>query len=118
MPAERKRKCPRFNTPPPIVAPEGSHQQEQLKTPQRSAVLAILYFCEKEGIHCPLQKLDEHLNIPVATSHQVVASNRPRQLQNSNDPDTRGAPQKLTNSDANAIATYINQSPFKEKGDP
>ena len=117
MPAERKRKRPRFETPPPVVVPKKENQQEQLETPQLSAVFAVLYFCEQEGIHCPLQKLQDVFNIPLATSHAILKSKRARRLQNSADePDPRGAPRQLTNSDANAIASYIDQCPFDEKG--
>ena len=117
MPKPQKRKRYRFSTPPPVIAPKNT-PKKHLETPQRSAVFAVLYFCEKEGIPCSLSKLQDHFNIPTSTASDVLRSKRARQLQNNNHkPDTRGAPRQLTNADANAIGTYINQYPFEEKGD-
>lgn len=118
MPQRRKRR--RFSTPPPVVATEefASHQQAQLETPQRSAVLSTLYFCEVKGIACNLAEIREVFNIPESTASNIIKSKRAQRLQNADEPNTRGALRELTNSDANAIATYINEAPFKEKGDP
>ena len=107
MPKPQKRKRYRFSTPPPVIAPKNT-PKKHLETPQRSAIFAVLYFCEKEGIPCSLSKLQDHFNIPTSTASDVLRSKRARQLQNDDyEPDTRGAPRQLTNADANAIGTYI-----------
>jgi len=99
-------------TPPPVLAPEGSHQQEQLETPQRSAVFAVLYFCEKMGYYCTLNDIERLFRIPTTTSSRILQSKRARRLQNDPyEPDSRGRPRKLTNSDAQAISDYIQSLP-------
>lgn len=42
---------------------------------------------------------------------------RARCLQHSDEPDARGRSQQLTNSDANAITSFIDECPFEQKGD-
>ncbi|KAF2175018.1 hypothetical protein K469DRAFT_768181, partial [Zopfia rhizophila CBS 207.26] len=90
---------------------------EHLETPQRSAVLAVLYFCDKEDLYCPLNKIAEIFNIHESTASDILRSKRAQRLHNSDGPDTRGRPRQLTNSDANAIASYIDECLFEEKGD-
>jgi hypothetical protein len=41
----------RFATPPPVVA-DPNAATRQLETPQRSAIFAVLYFCEQKRIPC------------------------------------------------------------------
>lgn len=96
------------------------HQQAQLETPQRSAILSVLYFCEKKELPCSYKDLHEAFGFSIATNvtSSIVKNKRARRLQNSDDPDNRGALRELTNSDANAIATYIDEALFEEKGDP
>ncbi|KAF2242068.1 hypothetical protein BU26DRAFT_164629 [Trematosphaeria pertusa] len=115
----QRRKKRRFLTPPPVLATDEylSHQQAQLETPQRSAVLSTLYFCEVKGIPCNLSEIREVFKVPESTSTDILSLKRARRLQNSDEPNTRGNLRELTNSDVNAIATYIDNAPFKEKGD-
>ncbi|KAF2189767.1 hypothetical protein K469DRAFT_701024 [Zopfia rhizophila CBS 207.26] len=47
MPSQRKRK--HFSTPPPVLADPEKGAHEQLKTPQRSAVLVVLCFCQQKA---------------------------------------------------------------------
>jgi len=104
VPPVQQRMRKRFEgTPPPVVAPPGS-QLQQLETPQRSAIFAVLYYCEKKGIHCTLQDLQDTFNIPISTSSRVLASRRARRLGDSDQIETRGR-------------DYIEEAPFEEKGD-
>ena len=103
-------------TPPPVVAPPGS-QLQQLETPQRSVIFAVLYYCEKKAIHCTLQDLQETFGIPTSTSSRVLASGRARRLEHSDQIDMRGRPRLFTNQDARTTGDYIEEAPFKEKGD-
>lgn len=115
----RGRKRRFFTTPPPdLVLPDDAKERApQLQTPQRSAVLAVLYFYQEESIYCPLSRVRKVFNIPKSIASDIVRSKRARRLQNSDLPDTRGALRELTNADANAIADYINQAEFEEKGE-
>ncbi|KAF2258833.1 hypothetical protein CC78DRAFT_548809 [Lojkania enalia] len=103
-----------LKTPPPVVAPNGKEDHEQLETPQRSAVLAVLWFAQKTDTACSYQDIEEIFGIDKSACSRLVKSNRARRLQNSDEPDSRGALRELTN----AIASYIDQCPFEEKGDP
>ncbi|KAF2028950.1 hypothetical protein EK21DRAFT_113332 [Setomelanomma holmii] len=116
MPKEPKRRyqC-RFNTPPPVVA---SDDAAQLATPQRSAVFAVLYFCQKKRIHCSLKDIHEVFNISTSTSSRVLRSGRPRRLQNSDQPETRGRPREFSAQDAEAIASLLDELPFEDKDLP
>ncbi|KAF2188813.1 hypothetical protein K469DRAFT_564497 [Zopfia rhizophila CBS 207.26] len=80
MPDIRKRKY--FTTPPPIIAPDehAQDQQSQLENPQRSAVIAIAYFCQMEGIPQPFKKLEGHFKIPTSTTNDILRSKRQRRL--------------------------------------
>jgi hypothetical protein len=69
------------------------------------------------GYHCTLKHIEEVFNVPTTTSSNIIASKRARRLEHSDEPDVRGRPRKLTNQDANSIATYIDEAPFEEKGD-
>ncbi|KAF2179590.1 hypothetical protein K469DRAFT_595590, partial [Zopfia rhizophila CBS 207.26] len=55
--------------------------------------------------------------IPASTASDILKSKRPRRLQESDKLYTRGRPRRLTNSNANAFTTYIDQCEFEEKGD-
>jgi len=93
--AQRMRK--RFEgTPPPVVVSPDSHLQD-LETPQRSAIFAVLYYCEKKAIHCKLQDLQDVFNIPTSTSSDVLASRRARRLLHANKINLRGRPRLFTN---------------------
>ena len=93
--AQRMRK--RFEgTPPPVVVSPNSHLQD-LETPQRSAIFAVLYYCEKKAIHCKLQDLQDVFNIPTSTSSNVLASRRARRLPHADKINLRGRPRLFTN---------------------
>jgi hypothetical protein len=119
VPPKRQRNHTRFTTNPPVVAPtqdeKGDH--DHFKTPHRSAVLATTYFCQMMGYHCTLNHIEEVFNVPTTTSSNIIALKRARQLKHLDKPNVRGRPRKLTNQDANSIATYIDKASFKEKGD-
>jgi transposase len=68
----------RFNTPPRELV----ESLPQLHTPQRSAILGVLYFCEKKAIPCNLLDIQSVFGIAKSTAHGVVASGRCRRLKN------------------------------------
>ncbi len=115
MPAERKRRLrTRFSTPPPVVAdPEA--RNKQLDTPQRSAIFAVLYYCQKKQLPCSLEDISEVFGIKKSTASDVLATGRPRRLQHSDEVDNRGRLPQLSSQSANAIATYIDECEFDEK---
>ncbi|KAF2627917.1 hypothetical protein BU25DRAFT_458305 [Macroventuria anomochaeta] len=120
MPKAPQRRLRRyFETPPRELVPLEEEKPAQLHTPQHSAVIAILYFCQQQKIPCKLEEIEEVFGYPTSTSSDVAASGRCRRLQNHNtEPDTCGALRQLKNSDVNAIVDYIVKAPFEEKGDP
>jgi hypothetical protein len=118
-----KRKRELFATPPPVVAQVNddapASRSQHLKTPQRSAILAVLYYCKKKEIPYSFNSILEVFNLrSKATVHSVVKSKRARRLQNSDEPDARGAPRELTNQEATSVANYLDDCPFNNKGDP
>jgi arginine utilization protein RocB len=116
MPPRRLRY--RFSTPPPVtLTDEQKNESFQLQTPQRSAILSILYYYEKKGIPYNYKDLNEVFGFSTTTCGTIVKSNRARRIAHSDEPDTRGTLRELTNSDANAIATYINEAEFDEKAE-
>jgi hypothetical protein len=64
------------------------------------------------------RKYPEYIHCIYNNSSRILEFNRPRCLGNSDEPDTRRRPRKLTNTTANSIATYIDHYSFEEKGDP
>jgi hypothetical protein len=106
----------RVNTPPPGLAL--TVVDAQLKTPKRAAIFSVFYFCQQQHLPCTLEQVKETFGIPTTTSARVLRSKRCRRFQNSRDQeDPQGLPRQLTAADATAIALYIRQAPFNEKGD-
>ncbi|KAF1939053.1 hypothetical protein EJ02DRAFT_497951 [Clathrospora elynae] len=109
----------KYDTPPRELVPEASDCPPQLETPQRSAIHAVFYFCQQQSLKCNLQAIHTVFGIPKSTASKVVASGQCRRLQNHPTvPNTCRGLRELTASDANAIASYIQEAPFVEKADP
>lgn len=112
----RGRKRQKFSTPPrDIVSKEPA--QKHVSTPTRAAVLGAAYFYEQTRQPCSTKDLATIFNILERTCRRILSSRRARQLQNLDDPDTRGHPRTLKNLEADAIASYIDNSTFDEKGE-
>jgi transposase len=93
----------RFNTPPRELV----ESLPQLHTPQRSAILGVLYFCEKKAIPCNLLDIQSVFGIAKSTAHGVVASGRCRRLKNADPPHT---PAKSTTNPSQDPETTSPQS--------
>jgi len=72
MPEPRRRLRTYFSTPPPIVVPEDTPANQHLETPQRSAVLTLLYYGQQKGIHINLDDINNVFNIPQSTASNVL----------------------------------------------
>lgn len=105
-----------FTTPPPVYQPDEANQKH-LHTPQRSAVLGVLHFCDVLRIPCSFDDIQRVLNIPPSTARDVVKSREPRTLKHSDAPDTRGRPRQLTGADAHAIVDYLDHCEFEKKAE-
>jgi hypothetical protein len=115
MPSDKKRRLrQRFSTPPPVVL-DPNARNKQLDTPQRSAIFAVLYYCQKKQLPCSFEDLTEVFGIKKSTASDVLATGRPRRLQHSDEVDNRGRLPQLSSESANAIASYIDNCKFDEK---
>lgn len=110
----QKRFIRHFSTPPPVFQPEGA-AYKHLQTPQRSAILGVLHFCDVLGIPCSLKDVQRAFNTPISTAQRVAKSKQPRTLLHSDAPDLRGAQRQLTGAEAWAIVDYIDHCSFEEK---
>jgi hypothetical protein len=104
----------RFSTPPPVVL-DPNARNKQLDTPQRSAIFAVLYYCQKKQLPCSFEGLTEVFGIKKSTASDVLATGRPRRLQHSDEVDNRGRLPQLSGESANAIASYIDDCELDEK---
>ncbi|UPX20419.1 uncharacterized protein EKO05_0010651 [Ascochyta rabiei] len=105
-----------FNTPPPVYVSDEASQQH-LHTPQRSAILGILHFCDVHHIPCSFKDIKAALNIPHLTAYEVAQSKEPRTLHHSNHSDAQGAPRQLTGANAHAIVDYLDHCQFEKKAE-
>jgi transposase len=80
----KRRLRHRFDTPPRELV----ESQPQLHTPQRSAIIGVLYFCEQKSIPCNLLDIQSVFGIAKSTANDVVASGRCRRLKNADTPRT------------------------------
>ncbi|KAF2621990.1 hypothetical protein BU25DRAFT_219956 [Macroventuria anomochaeta] len=114
----KKRLRHRFNTPPRELVLLEEDKPAQLHTPQRSAIISSLYFCEQTGYPASREDIHKVFGYAERTVTNIIATGRCCRLENADLPDTRGGPRLMTNSDANAIASYLDNCPFEEKGLP
>jgi hypothetical protein len=108
----------KFSTPLHKLWPTKSEALAQLETPQCSAIFAVYYYCQEQGLPCNLGAISSVFNILKSTSSDVLASGRCPRLQNSDEDNPRSGLQLLSHQDAEAIAQYIREAPFDEKSDP
>lgn len=108
----------RLTTPPLELQPPGEQAagtRPQLETPKRSAIFAVLYYCQQQSISCSLQLISTVFNILISTASDIFASRRCRRLQNSDCIDYRQPPRAFSKSDSEAIATYLDSATLDQK---
>ena len=104
---------------PPI---ELSYSDGQVKTPQRSAVLAAKVLSQELDIQIPQETVRKLFAIPPRIQSRILGSKQVRTLHNEPDsgPDPRGRKKALLRSDTAAIANYLDDPAVSldDKGKP
>jgi len=117
-PIRTRRSRARYFTPPI----EFSQSDSQVKTPQRSAVLAAKLLSQELCIPIPQELVHKVTGVPPRTQSRILASKQPRTLHNIPDsgPDPRGRKRLITRTETAAIANYLNDDSvlLDDKGKP
>ncbi|EUC27749.1 hypothetical protein COCCADRAFT_45533, partial [Bipolaris zeicola 26-R-13] len=117
MPKRIRLTTPPLELQPPTEQPAPG-TRPQLETPKRSAIFAVLYYCEQQSLPCNLQSISTVFEILHSTVHDVYSSRRCRRLQNSNEVDSRLPLREISRSDTNAIATFLDRATLEQKSLP
>ena len=119
MPPIKTRASRARHFTPPI---ELSCSDGQVKTPQRSAVLAAKVLSQELNIQIPQETVRKLFAVPPRIQSRILGSKQVRTLHNEPDsgPDPRGRKKALLRSDTAAIANYLDDPavPLDDKGKP
>lgn len=108
----------RCKTPPQelMFAAKNSH----LRTPCRSAVLAVVYFCQQNDIRINAKDLKETFGYAERSIKRILETNQARTFHNivDNGPDPRGPNPVFTKAELSKCGDYLDNCSFDEATKP